>query len=215
MDGTLVDSEHLWLQAEVDVMTSLGARWTAADQAHCLGGPLERVAAYMSERSGGSASAQAVGEVLLDTIESHMRTNALRWRPGAIDVINECLRLDVPRVLVTASWSRLVNALIDRITQEFGQHPFSAVIAGDDVRNSKPHPEPYVMAAAAVGCQPISCLAIEDSPTGVASAIAAGCGVIAVPHLAPVDDVVRGVSNVQVVSSLDGRSLADLWSMLA
>jgi Predicted phosphatase/phosphohexomutase len=39
MDGTLVDSEHLWLSAEHDVMDRLGSSWTPQDQAHCLGGP--------------------------------------------------------------------------------------------------------------------------------------------------------------------------------
>ena len=48
MDGTLVDTEHLWLQAELLTMLRLGGEWTATDQQHCLGGPLERVVDYMA-----------------------------------------------------------------------------------------------------------------------------------------------------------------------
>lgn len=214
MDGTLVDSEHLWLASEVEVMADLGSDWSADDQAHCLGGPLERVAAYMKERSGTDLTIDQVGQLLLTTIEAHMRREALRWRPGAVALLQECIAADIPRALVTASWGVLVEALSERMTTEIGASPFTAVVAGDDVTNSKPHPEPYERAAALLGFRVDQCLAIEDSPTGVASAIAAGCRVVAVPQIAPVDDVVAGATNVAVLDSLEHRSLAELWSRL-
>lgn len=215
MDGTLIDSEHLWLAAEIDVMKDMGATWTSADQAHCLGGPLERVAAYMAERSGSDRSPAQIGDALLDSIEEQMRSSPLSWRPGAAQLLGSCLADSIPRVLVTASWARLVDALSDRIAQEFGGDPFTSVVAGDHVRNSKPHPEPYVMAAARVGSDPEHCLAIEDSPTGVRSAIAAGCKVIAVPHLAPVDDLVSSAPHAAIVTSLAGWSVETLWELVA
>ncbi|HEV8025353.1 MAG TPA: HAD family phosphatase [Candidatus Nanopelagicales bacterium] len=214
MDGTLIDSEHLWLAAEINVMNDLGATWTSADQTHCLGGPLERVAAYMAERSGSDRAIAQIGEALLNSIEHQMRTSPLSWRPGAAQLLGSCLADSIPRVLVTASWARLVDALSDRIAQEFGGDPFTSVVAGDHVRNSKPHPEPYVMAAARVGSDPKHCLAIEDSPTGVRSAIAAGCKVIAVPHLAPVDGLVSSAPHAAVVTSLEGWSVQALWELV-
>lgn len=215
MDGTLIDSEHLWLAAEIEVMTQLGAAWTPADQAACLGGPLERVVDYMLARSGTDKGHGEVATLVLDAIEAQMRSAPLQWRPGAVAVLGDCIERGLPRVLVTASWSRLVGALSERIHREFGSDPFTAVIAGDDVGNSKPHPEPYLMAAAAAGFPASACLAIEDSPTGVASAIAAQCKVIAVPHIAEVDDVLAGVATARVVPSLDGHSVESLWSLVA
>lgn len=215
MDGTLIDSEHLWLAAEIDVMNDLGATWTTADQAHCLGGPLERVAAYMAERSGSDRSTAHIGNALLDSVEHYMRTSPLSWRPGAPELLRLCREESIPCVLVTASWARLVGALSDRIAQEFGGDPFTSVVAGDHVRNSKPHPEPYVMAAARVGSDPEYCLAIEDSPTGVRSAIAAGCKVIAVPHLAQVDDLVSSAPQAAIVTSLSGWTVQALWELVA
>ena len=223
MDGTLVDSEHLWLSAEQDVMDRLGSSWTPQDQAHCLGGPLERVAEYMAAKAGStrpasdapSPSADEVGAMLLDSIEAYMRGEALVWRPGAAQFLRSCLAEGLPTALVTASWARLVAALSDRIELEFGSDPFDVVIAGDHVVNSKPHPEPYLAAATALGVEPAECLAIEDSPTGVRSAIAAGCAVIAVPHIAPVDDIVAEAERAVVVSSLEGCSPHALWSMAA
>ena len=214
MDGTLVDSEHLWLASEIEVMHQLGSDWDPQDQAHCLGGPLERVADYMKERSGTWRSAQDVGHMLLSTIERHMRNEPLRWRPGAVALLRECIEAEVPRALVTASWGVLVEALADRMNAEIGEIPFTTVVAGDDVQNSKPHPEPYQRAAAAVGKPAHECLAIEDSPTGVASAIAAGCRVIAVPQIAPVDHVVAGFTHVALVDSLAEHNLSALWHLV-
>ena len=218
MDGTLVDSEHLWLRAEEDVMDQRGSSWTPEDQAHCLGGPLERVAAYMAGKAKTAHddtihSPDEVGSMLLESIEAYMRSEPLVWRPGAAQFLRSCLAGQLPTALVTASWARLVAALSDRIELEFGLDPFDVVIAGDHVVNSKPHPEPYLAAAAALGVQPVDCLAIEDSPTGVCSAIAAGCTVVAVPHIAAVDDIVSGADRAVVVSSLEGCSPHALWSL--
>jgi beta-phosphoglucomutase-like phosphatase (HAD superfamily) len=81
--------------------------------------------------------------------------------------------------MVTMSWRSLADAVID--AAPIGS--FTASITGDEVTNGKPDPEPYLAAAAALGVEPSACLAIEDSPTGVASALAAGCATLGVPHV--------------------------------
>lgn len=209
MDGTLIDSEPLWLIAEMEVMDELGGQWSRADQQLCLGGPLERVAEYMVQRSGTPRDAHDVGRRLLDRMTSLLRDAPLGWRPGAKELLRESMELEIPRALVTASWGVLVEAVFDRMRDDVGSAPFSVVVTGDRVANSKPHPEPYQRAAQEVGSHPASCLAIEDSPTGVRSAVDAGCVVVAVPHVTalPVD-----VTGVLVVDDLAGWSLRGLWS---
>jgi HAD superfamily hydrolase (TIGR01509 family) len=206
MDGTLIDSEGLWLDAEIAVMESLGATWDASDQAHCLGGPLERVADYMIARSGTSLTTEAVGLMLLDGMEQRLRASVLAWRPGARALLVECREAGVPTALVSASWNRLIDAVRDKIQSDIGMRPFDAVVAGDDVTNSKPHPDPYLAAAAALGVRPVDCLALEDSPTGVRSAVAAGCHVVAVPHIAMIDE-----AGALVIDTLQDRTLPELW----
>lgn len=210
MDGTLVDSEHLWLAAELEVMSDLGATWTSADQEHCLGGPLERVADYMIERSGTSVSSHEVGQRLLGAIERRLRSEPVSWRPGALELLRECRSIGVPTALVTASWAVLVQALADRMHDEVGQPPFDVVVAGDDITNSKPHPEPYETAARLLHVSPAQALAIEDSPTGVRSAVAAGCVVVAVPHIATIG---AAIGAHVVTNTLRDRSLSDLWNL--
>ncbi len=207
MDGTLVDTEGLWLEAEIDVMRSLGGHWDSSDQEHCLGGPLERVADYMIERSGASVPSEQVGTMLLDGMEERLRSGDLLWRPGARALLLECREAGIPTALVSASWTRLIVAVSEKIEADIGRSAFDAVVAGDDVENSKPHPEPYLSAAAALGRRPAECLALEDSPTGVRSAVAAGCRVVAIPHIADID-----VAGAFVLDTLADRTLADVWA---
>lgn len=211
MDGTLLDTEHLWLRAEIATMEAIGGDWSAEDQRHCLGGPLERVVAYMQARAGRPVDTSEVQDLLLTGIVNLMRSAPVDWRPGARDVLHEAVTLGLPAALVTASWRSLVEAVHDRVAADLGYEPFTVIVGGDDVKQSKPHPEPYLAAAAALGVAPEECLALEDSPTGVASGLAAGCRVVAIPHIAPIEPT----AGLAIVPALSGKSIADLWALHA
>ena len=206
MDGTLIDSEGLWLEAGIKVMTDLGSAWGSADQELCLGETLERAADYMIRKSGTQVAADEIGRRLLDAMESRLRDNPLSWRPGARALVVECRDLGVPTALVSASWNRLIDAVGEKIEADIGSRAFDVIVAGDDVENGKPHPDPYLTAARELGMEPDRCLALEDSPTGVRSAVAAGCRVVAIPHIAEIAD-----TTALVIDSLENWSLARLW----
>jgi HAD superfamily hydrolase (TIGR01509 family) len=207
MDGTLIDSEHLWLQAEQRIMSDLGGSWTDADQGHCLGGPLERVAQYMIASVGSTRSVQQVGLDLMDEVEYLMRKEPIIWRPGARELLTEATELGISTALVTASWRRLVMALHERLAEDIGADPFTVIVPGDEVSRGKPHPDPYLSAMNLLGKVPIHCMAIEDSPTGVAAAVASGCRVVAVPHIA----IIEAQLSLCVVESLEGETIQSLW----
>ena len=207
MDGTLIDSEGLWLRAERLVMARLRSDWTEADQRACLGGPLERVARYMAARAGSERDPDDIGAELLDEMESLLRSTPLAWQPGAREFLADVRSQRIPTALVSASWGRLIEAVSEQVDTEAGGPAFDVVVAGDEVERSKPHPEPYLTAAAALGVAPARCLVLEDSPTGVASGVAAGCRVVAIPHLAVID-----VPGVRVLASLVGHTAATLWA---
>ena len=110
----------------------------------------------------------------------------------------------VPCALVTMSYARLAAA----VTAQLPPGTFAAVVTGDQVRHGKPDPEAYLTAAARLGVPPGDCLAIEDSPAGVASAEAAGTAVVAVPHVVPVPP---GPGHV-LVPTLAGTTVAELYA---
>ena len=205
LDGTLLDTEHLWLAAETDVMAEHGYSWTQQDQRHCLGGPIERVTRYMSEKSLDSAPPEVLAGELLDAMEKHLRAHDPAWRPGAVALIRQAFADGLGLALVTASHRRLVDALdatLEHTLAEAVGCPapvFSVTVAGDEVPATKPDPAPYREAARRLDVDIADCVVIEDSPTGVRSGMASGALVIAVPHLSPISPEPR----CRVVTSLD------------
>ncbi len=205
MDGTLVDTEPYWMAAEHALVAEFGGRWTDDDARSVIGADLLDTAAVLRERGGVRLEPVQVVERLLDDVIARVRER-VPWRPGALRLLDELVTQDVPRALVTMSWSRLVDA----VTEALPAGTFQAIITGDNVESGKPHPEPYLRAAAALGVDPVDCVAIEDSPTGAASAGAAGCVVLAVRNHVPIDPAPGRV----VVPSLVGIDVEDLGRLV-
>jgi len=182
MDGLLIDSEPLWLQVETAVMARLGAEWTEADQAQLIGGSLDRSVRYMLSRATKAVPPDVVGEWLMSGIAEQVRRSGVPIQPGARELLAEVAAAGLPRALVTSSERRFM----DQVLASTGLR-FDALVCADDVSVTKPDPEAYLLAAKLVGVPPGDCFALEDSPNGVASAEAAGCRVIAVPSLVPIE----------------------------
>jgi beta-phosphoglucomutase-like phosphatase (HAD superfamily) len=88
---------------------------------------------------------------------------------------------------------------------------FRVTVCAQDVRRGKPDPEPYLLAAARLGADPRQCVALEDSPNGVAAAEAAGCRLVAVPSLTPIPTAPGRI----VATSLSQIDLARLRSIVS
>jgi HAD superfamily hydrolase (TIGR01509 family) len=127
------------------------------------------------------------------------------WRPGARELLADLARSGVPCALVTMSWQRFVAPILAQLPDR----TFVTVVTGDRVEFGKPHPEPYLTAAAELGVRPEDCIAIEDSNTGAKSAVAAGCTVLCVPHHVP---ILEGEGRVfaDTLSGLDTEGLRAL-----
>ncbi|GGV47690.1 hydrolase [Streptomyces longisporoflavus] len=181
MDGTLVDTEGFWWDAEVAVFAALGHRLDEAWRDVVVGGPMTRSAAFLIESTGADITVPELTVLLNDGFEERIG-RALPLMPGAARLLAELAAHEVPMALVSASHRRI----IDRVLDSIGSHHFALTIAGDEVTRTKPHPDPYLLAAAGVGAEPARCAVIEDTATGVAAAEAAGCRVVAVPSVAPI-----------------------------
>jgi HAD superfamily hydrolase (TIGR01509 family) len=183
MDGLLVDSEPLWFEVECQVMAQLGGDWDEADQEALLGGSLPRTVAYLLARAARPASPQVVGRWLVDGMIALLAARAPRVLPGAAELLAEVRGAGISHALVTSSERPIMDAVLRHL-----RLGFDATVCAADVRRGKPHPEPYQRAVALLGADPRYCVALEDSPNGVAAAEAAGCRVVAVPSLVPIAD---------------------------
>jgi HAD superfamily hydrolase (TIGR01509 family) len=206
MDGLLVDTEPLWFEVESSVMDRLGGRWDSSDQQALVGGSLNRSLDYLLGKATRPARRQVVARWMLDGMVELLSTRPVPVLPGARELIAEVAAAGVPYGLVTSSERPIMAAVLDRL-----EVTFPVTVCGDDVSRSKPDPEPYLLAAAKVGADPRQCVALEDSPNGVAAAEAAGCVTVAVPSLVPIPPA----STRLVVSSLAELSLDRLRALAA
>jgi len=206
MDGLLVDSEPLWFEVECAVMARLDGRWSEADQQALIGGSLPRTVSYLLARAGRPASPEDVGRWLVDGMTSLLRSRPLTMLPGAGELLAEVRAAGIPHALVTSSERPIMDAVLRQLGVSF-----SATVCADDVTRGKPDPEPYLRAASLIGADPRACVALEDSPNGVASAEAAGCRLIAVPSLVPI----RSQDGRVTAASLSEVSLSRLRELVA
>ena len=201
MDGTLIDSEPLWLESEIEIMAELGCHWDQQDQINCLGGPMEKTENYMQERSNNIKPFGYFAKQLDDVMEQKLATK-LDLIPNALEILNECKKSDIKIALVTASTGRLMRAALKR----FPAGIFDTTVSYDDVKRSKPDPEPYLLAAKTLGVEIKNCVVLEDSLTGVQSGLTAGAQVIGLPHLVQIP---RN-PNLRVVESLSEINIEKL-----
>jgi HAD superfamily hydrolase (TIGR01509 family) len=195
MDGTLIDTEPYWIQCEHELVGRYGGRWTDEDAASIIGFDLMDSAEVLRNRGGVPLRPHEIVDQLSDAVTALVRER-IPWRPGARELLAALKLRGVPCGLVTMSWKRLT----DEVIRQLPPQSFQAVITGDAVMNGKPHPEPYRRAAEELGVDPLTCVAIEDSPTGLASAEAAGCVVVAVRNLLPIPESPHRI----VLSTLEG-----------
>jgi HAD superfamily hydrolase (TIGR01509 family) len=208
MDGLLVSTEETWFAVETDLMGELGGSWGPEHQAALVGGPLAHSAQYMLDLAGRSDVDRAwVESALLDGMVSRLREGPVNWMPGARELLAEVTSAGVPAALVSSSYRTVMDAVLDAVGGEW----FATTVSADDVPRTKPHADPYLAAAAALGVDPALCVALEDSATGAAAARAAGCVTVAVPSIIPVDPAVVDA----VVSSLADIDLSWLRELVA
>jgi HAD superfamily hydrolase (TIGR01509 family) len=181
MDGTLVDTEPYWIEAEYALVAEHGGTWSHADALNLVGNDLLVSGEYIREHGGVDLPPEEIVDRLLDEVIARIRER-VPWRPGAIELLAHLNAEGVPCALVTMSYERFVAPVLAALPAG----SFAAVVTGDAVTVGKPHPEPYLTAARLLGVGPGDCLAIEDSNTGAKSAEAAGCAVLVVPNHVPV-----------------------------
>jgi HAD superfamily hydrolase (TIGR01509 family) len=205
MDGTLVDTEGFWWDAEKEVFAALGHELDESWRQIVVGGPMSRSAGFLIEATSAEITLEEV-TVLLNRRFTERLADGVPLMPGARRLLTELAAHGVPTALVSASH----RTVIDRMLLSLGRENFTYTVAGDELARTKPHPDPYLTAAARLGADPASCVVVEDTATGVAAAEAAGCQVVAVPSITPIEPC----AGRTVVSSLEEVDLSFLRSLV-
>ncbi|WP_292603153.1 HAD family phosphatase [Nocardioides sp. REDSEA-S30_B4] len=181
MDGTLVDTEPYWIATEYAMAEKYGGTWSQEQALSLVGNDLLSSGRVLKEAWDLPQSPAEVVEELLDGVVARVE-ESVPWQPGAPELLAALREAGVPCALVTMSYERFVAPILRHLPPE----TFRVIVTGDKVEQGKPHPEPYLTAAASLGLEPQDCVAIEDSNTGAKSAEAAGCAVLVVENHVPV-----------------------------
>ena len=211
MDGTLIDSEPYWHQAEVDLAHEHGGDWNADMGWQVSGKPLPTVARLMRKR-GLDLPENQIPDLLIDGVIA-MEERHMPWIEGVRTILTDLVEAGITSILVTTSPRRMAQAVVAKAPEG----AFADYVCGDDGLAQKPDPAPYLHAASLVGINSpdlmASCLAFEDTLTGITSAVASGATTVAYTGTNPVDTS----SGPQFASmkSYVGVTLDDLSALIA
>ena len=203
MDGTILDTESVFRTIVFEVCTELGFEMTDAVHMSMVGGSHERTSQLLIEAYGVTFPYTLFDERcrVIMRERSHAGVPVKR---GAREFISELRERGIPTAVATSSRN-------PHATHHLGAAGlldlFETVVTRDDVVNPKPHPEPYLTAARRLGVDPLHCLALEDSYSGVRAAHAAGMQTVMVPDLVHPDDEILALG-IAVMESLHHVHLA-------
>lgn len=182
MDGTLVDTEPYWEDAKIRVARDHGIPFTSDDARRLVGGSMLVTARYMHEKGVPLPTEALIHELVDDVVQQLGRH--IPWLPGAQQFLQRLADARIPACLVTQAYSGVANVIAAHAPKGALQH----VVAGDAIARPKPDPDPYLTAMDRLNLPASVCLAIEDTPAGVASARAAGVPVLVVSGIVPVPE---------------------------
>jgi HAD superfamily hydrolase (TIGR01509 family) len=184
LDGTLIDSEALVLESYMAAADRHRVPFSHEQFLSLVGRSREQSSARMMEFFGQDFPLAS----FYDAVSNHIGDRAAPLKPGVAELLEHLDQSRLPYALATSSGPGWV-------TKHFAAHKlenrFRHIVTRDDVANGKPHPEPYLKASTALGYSPADILAVEDSPTGIRSAHAAGLMAVLIPDLIQPDDETR------------------------
>ena len=175
-DGTLVDTEPVWAAAKVALAAEFGGTWTEQDTLDCLGLSMKFTLDRLRER-GVDLPDEQINERLVAKVREALAHQQVEFLPGIERFLTQVCDAQIPAAIVTNA----TTSIAQRTADAAPEGTFSVVIGNDETTHPKPDPQPYLLAAQRLGVEPSRCVALEDSPSGVRSATAAGMKVIVVP----------------------------------
>ncbi|MDG1074477.1 MAG: HAD family phosphatase [Methylophilaceae bacterium] len=198
MDGLLIDSERIIMQACIQAAKAIGITYTQAEFVALIGRSSTDASRLMAVQLNGVEQLSQVAEGV-DAILKQ-RNYVFPLKPGALTLLQH---FQANNVICGVASSSPISHIQHRLSHVGVLDYFASITSGQEVAKGKPSPDIYWLAAERLGVAVDACIAFEDSETGARAAIAAGLKVIVVPDLQLPSDFVREKS-VQVLASLDG-----------
>jgi HAD superfamily hydrolase (TIGR01509 family) len=183
-DGLLLDTESVWTRAERDLFERHATEFTPADKRQLVGTSAAIAGRLLEGRLAAPGQAAALIEELNELVVAELE-HGVEAMVGARELLERLRERGTPIGLVSNSPVVFVRRSLE--LAGFHEH-FDVVISAHEVAAPKPAPDPYLEACRRLGVEPgPDVVALEDSPTGVAAARAAGLTVIGIPSVSGIE----------------------------
>jgi len=189
MDGLLIDTEPVWRAAQSAVFAGIGIALRESDLLDSTGQPIEELIPLWRQRSPGpdlastELSDDEIADRIIDQVIEYVKARG-QPMPGVAAAIALFDRFGLRLAIASSSPLRLIDAVCDRL----GLARITVRCSARQEARGKPAPDVYLTAARRLGVAAAACLALEDSPNGIASARSAGMRCVAVPDPLLADD---------------------------
>ncbi len=181
MDGVLTDTEKYYHKFWLEAARECGyTEFTREDALDLRSGWRGYTIPLMKARFGEDFDFMKVRNLCADKMVAFLEENGIELKPGVHEIMKYLKGKDIKIALVTATELKTATA---RLTKIGLIDYFDKVISAHELERGKPFPEPYLYACKEIGVEPEDAIAVEDSPNGVKSAIAAGCNTVMIPDL--------------------------------
>lgn len=205
MDGTIIDSEPLWIAAETSMLARYGIPFPEEIETKLVGIGLTAAARYF-QKLGVPLSVDAIIDEWAEGVIEGLTHSTPAWMPGARELLEAFRGAGIPNALVTMS----VRPIAEAVLALLPEGTFDAIITGDAVDHEKPHPDPYLRGAAELGVDIEHCIAFEDSAPGARSAAEAGAVVVGIPNIVSLSGSAAHTL-LPTLAGVDVATAAEIW----
>ncbi len=189
MDGTVTDTERIYNRTWQDSAHELGYSMFSYQDALDLRSLNHADAHQMfEERYGGVINIEDVRTLCRKKVAAELEENGIPLKPGLQEILAYLKKQRLKSAIVTANQ---LEKAVERLKMAGLENDFDEVISAHEVPHGKPYPDPYLYACKKLDLDPEECMAVEDSPNGVLSAVRAGCPTVMIPDLTEPDDEMR------------------------
>ena len=171
MDGVLADSEPLYLAGINQVLEAYGVELTPAENEETIGTTVEVTWSKVIERFSLPPEAYEECVRRYDHAMETLLREPQEPLPGVRPLLAELRRRGTPYALASSAWPNWIASLLAATSLE---DSFDVIVSRTMVEHGKPAPDIFLYSAERLGVAPERCIVLEDTPTGIAAAKAAG-----------------------------------------